>query len=101
MAEASEIQLTQTYGDHGLRFAGPDLLDYTMIFSIKGGTYNRDRLRIDSAYHPCCGTLEVNAGLMKQYKRWRNKLDGCEQHRRDESGEKKIRDIVWGVFQHH
>lgn len=77
------VKLTQTYGDYGLRFAGPDLLDYAMIFEIKGGEFEGERLRIDSSYHPCCGTLEVNAELMKVYKRWRNKLDGCEQHRRD------------------
>ena len=83
MADVSDIQLTQTYGDHGLRFAGPDLLDYTMIFEINGGEYDGECLKIDSSYHPCCGTLEVNAGLMKVYKRWRNKLDGCEQHQRE------------------
>ncbi|MBN2396226.1 MAG: hypothetical protein JXC36_07180, partial [Candidatus Atribacteria bacterium] len=74
---------TQTYGDQGLRFAGPDLLDYVMIFEIKGGEYDGERLKIDSSYHPCCGTLEVNAGLMKVYKRWQNKLDGCKQHQRE------------------
>ena len=37
--------LTQTDGDHGLRFAGPDLLDYTMIFEISGGIYNGERLK--------------------------------------------------------
>lgn len=67
--------LTQTYGDQGLRFAGPDLFDYAMIFDISGGAYDGERLRIESAYHPCCGTLEVNASLFGVYKRYRNKLD--------------------------
>jgi hypothetical protein len=40
------------------------------------------------------GTLEVNAELVKVYKRWRNKLDGCEQHRRDGGGDDEIRDYV-------
>jgi hypothetical protein len=97
MPVSSNIHLTQTYGDHGMRFAGPDLLDYAMIFEIKGGEYDGERLKIDSSYHPCCGTLEVNAGLMKVYKRWQSKLDGCEQHRRDGAGDRKIRDLVWGI----
>jgi len=80
--------LTQTYADHGLRFAGPDLFDYTMIFDISGGVYDGQRLRIESAYHPCCGTLEVNASLFGIYKRWRNKLDGCLQHQRDGGGDR-------------
>ena len=95
--KAQEVKLTQTYGDHGLRFAGPDLLDYTMIFDISGGIYDGDRLKIQSAYHPCCGTLEVNASLFGVYKRWRNKLDGCPQHRRDGGGDRDIRDMVWGL----
>ena len=89
--------LTPTYGDHGLRFAGPDLLDYAMIFTISGGDYDDDRLKIESHYHPCCGTLEVNANLMSIYKRWRNKLDGCNQHRRDENGDPNIRKLVWQI----
>ena len=63
-----DIKLTQTHGDHGLRFSGPDLLDYAMIFDISGGIYDGDRLKIESAYHPCCGTLEVNASLFGIYK---------------------------------
>jgi len=89
--------LTQTYGDHGLRFAGPDLLDYVMIFDISGGLYDGERLRIESAYHPCCGTLEVNASLFGVYKRWNNKLDGCPRHQRDRGGDKSIRNIIWGL----
>jgi hypothetical protein len=52
-------RLTQTNGNHGLRFAGPDLLDYTMIFDNSGVIYDGERLKIESVYHPCCGTLEV------------------------------------------
>ena len=91
------VKLNQTYGDHGLRFAGPDLLDYVMIFLIKGGDFDGERIRVDSHYHPCCGTLEINANLMSVYKRWRNKLDGCKQHQRNDSGERDIRDIVWNI----
>ena len=58
------MKLTQTDGDHGLRFAGPDLLDYTMIFDISGGIFNGQRLKIESAYHPLCDNLEVNASLI-------------------------------------
>jgi len=90
-------KLGQTYGDHGLRFAGPDLLDYVMIFDISGGVYIGDRLRIESAYHPCCGTLEIIASLMKKFKRWSNKLDGCTQHCREEGGDRVIRDLVWDI----
>lgn len=86
------MQLSHFY--NGYHFAGPDLLDYTMIFDISGGIYNGHHLKIDSAYHPCCGTLEVSAGLMKVYKRWRNKLDGCEQHRRDGGGDTLIKKIL-------
>jgi hypothetical protein len=46
------VKQTQTYGNHGLRFAGPDLLDYVMIFLIKGGDFDGERLRVDSHYHP-------------------------------------------------
>jgi hypothetical protein len=42
--------LTQTDGDHGLRFAGPDLLDYTMIFEISGGMYDGGHLKIDEFF---------------------------------------------------
>jgi len=80
------IHLTQTYGDHGLRFASPDLLDYTMIFDNLGGKYDGERIKIESGYHPCCGTLEVNASIFGVYKRWNNKLDGCAQHQRDGGG---------------
>lgn len=38
-----KVQLTQTNGEHGLRFAGPDLLDYDLIFSITGGEYDGKR----------------------------------------------------------
>jgi len=89
--------LTQTYGDHSLRFAGPDLLDYTMIFDISGGIYDGERLKIESAYHPCCGTLVVNASLFGIYKRWRNKLAGCTQHQRDGGGDREIRDFIWSI----
>jgi len=92
-----QISLTQTYGDHSLRFAGPDLLDYAMIFEIKGGDFDGERVRIDSSYHVCCGTLEVNAGLLKVYKRWWNKLDGCKQHQREQGGDRRLRDIVWDI----
>ena len=92
-----ELHLTQTYGDHGLRFAGPDLLDYVMIFDISGGIYDGERLRIESSYHPCCGTLEVNASLFGVYKRWRNKLDGCAQHRREGDGDLILRGLVWKI----
>ncbi|MHA1747241.1 MAG: hypothetical protein ACTSYF_01185 [Promethearchaeota archaeon] len=54
-------------------------------------------MRIESAYHPCCGTLEVNANLMNKYKRWHNMLDGCKQHRRDRGGDRIIRDILRDV----
>jgi len=50
-------RLTQTYGDHGLRSACPDLLDYSMIFDISGGLYDGERLKVDSAYHPCCDNV--------------------------------------------
>ena len=89
------VHLTQTYGDHGMRFAGPDLLDYVMIFDISGGVYHGDRLRIESAYHPCCGTLEVNVSLFGIYKRWSNKLDGCPQHQRDGGGDRELKNFVW------
>jgi len=91
------VKLIQTFGDHGLRFAGTDLLDYTMIFDLKGGDFDGERLRVESAYHPCCGTLEVNASLFDIYNRWSNKLDGCAQHQRDGGGEKSIRNIIWGL----
>jgi len=65
-----------------------------MIFDISGGVYDGHRLKIDSAYHPCCGTLEVNGEFIGIYKRWTNKLDGCFQHKRD--GDKSIRKIIWG-----
>jgi hypothetical protein len=65
-----------------------------MIFDISGGVYNGNHLKIESAYHPCCGTLEVNAGLMKVYKRWRNKLDGCKQHRRDGRGHTLLKKMI-------
>ena len=80
MNENLDVKLTQTFGDHGLRFAGPDLLDYVMIFDIKGGDFDGEWLRIETAYHPCCETLEVNASLSGVYKRWINKLDGGPQH---------------------
>lgn len=89
-----QVSLIQYYGDHGVRFAAPDLLDYHMIFDIKGGDYDGKTLHITSAYHPCCGTLEVNASLASVYKRWRNKLDGCPQHRREAEGDRAIRDMV-------
>ena len=75
-----KVKLTQTDGDHGVRFAGPDLLDYVMIFNITGGEYDGERLRIDSSYHVCCGTLEIQASLFGMYKRWQNKMDGCRQN---------------------
>jgi len=93
----TNIYLIQTFGDHGLRFAGPDLLDYVMIFDVNAGIFDSDRLRIESSYHLCCGTLEINANLMNKYKRWKNRLDGCKQHRRDGGGDRTIRDIVWDI----
>lgn len=92
-----KVSLTQTYGDYGIRFAGPDLIDYEMIFEISGGDYDGKRIRIGSSYHVCCGTSEVEASLFGAYKRWRNKLDGCKQHQREEGGERELRDIVWNV----
>ena len=80
-----------------MRFAGPDLLDYVMIFDISGGVYHGDRLRIESSYHPCCGTLEINANLMNTYKRWQNKLDGCKQHRRSGEGDRRLREYIWDI----
>jgi len=68
-----------------------------MIFDISGGIYDGERLKIESAYHPCCGTLEVNASLFGVYKRWNNKLDGCPSHQRDRGGDKSIRNIIWGL----
>jgi hypothetical protein len=47
-----------------------------MIFEIQGGLYEGKRLKIESVYHPFCGTLEVNASLFKIYKRWENNLNG-------------------------
>lgn len=97
MSNLPEVHLIQTYGDHGIRFAGPNLLDYTMILDIHGGPYDGERLKIESAYHPCCGTLEVNATLFSIYKRWLNKLDGCSHHQREGGGDKSIRNIIWGI----
>ena len=91
------VQLTQTYGEHGLRFAGPDLLDYDMIFAITGGEYDGKRINITSSYHVCCGTLEIEASLFEIYKRWWSKLDGCVQHQCEEKGERGLRDIVWNA----
>jgi len=68
-----------------------------MIFEISGGIYEGARLKIESAYHPCCGTLEVNASLFGIYKRRGNKLNGCPQHQRDGGGDRGIRDFVWGL----
>jgi hypothetical protein len=34
---------------------------------------------------------------MTVYARWRNKLDGCAQHRREAGGDTVIRDLVWGM----
>ena len=92
------IKIVQTYGDHGVRFAAPDLLDYAMIFKITGGEYDGERIRVDSSYHVCCGTLEVQASLFGIYKRWQNKMDGCQQHRREGGGERGMRDIVWDLY---
>ena len=96
--EIGAVGLIQTGGEHGLRFAGPDLLDCVMMFKIEGGQYDGERLKVSSHYHPCCGTLEVNANLLMVYKRWRNKLDGCAQHRREGGGDAVIRDLVWGII---
>jgi len=90
-ASLSVIEFNQIYGDHGVRFAGPDLLDYVMVFMIAGSEFDEDRLRVESSYHICCGTLEINASFISVYKRWNNKLDGCKRHRRDEGGDIKIR----------
>jgi hypothetical protein len=65
-----------------------------MIFKITGGPYHGKHLRVDSAYHVCCGTLEVSAGLISIYKRWQNKLAGCPQHRRQGGGDRAIRGLV-------
>jgi len=98
MPDISNNHLTQTYGDHGLRFAGPDLLDYFMIFEIHGGLYDGERLKIESAFHPCCGTLEVNASLMRIYKRWENNLDGCRKHTRDGGGDNVLKNLVFNLL---
>jgi hypothetical protein len=97
-SQPPQTTLTQTLGDHGIRFAGPDLLDYQMNFNIHGGEYDGHRLFIYSYYHPCCGTLEVNASLADLYVRWRNKLDGCKMHTRDQEGDKILRDLVCNLM---
>ena len=94
MPHTHETKLKLTHGDHGLRFAGPDLLDDYMIFEITGGLYHGHRIRIDSSYHPCCGTLEISASLFNIYKHWHNKLDGCRQHTREGGGDKELRRLV-------
>ena len=45
MNENLDVKLTQTYGDHGRRFAGPDLLDYNMIFKFLGSEYDGQQLK--------------------------------------------------------
>ena len=97
--DTTTAKLIQTDGEHDLRFAGPDLLDYVMMFKIEGGQCDGERLKVSSHYHPCCGTLEVNANLMTVYKRWRNKLDGCVQHRREGGGDVVIREIIWNLLE--
>ena len=99
MSQTSQekVLLTQTNGEQGVRFAGPDLLDYDMIFSITGGEYDGKRISIKSSYHVCCGTLEIEASLFGVYKRWWSKLDGCSQHQCEEKGERGLRDIVWSA----
>jgi hypothetical protein len=92
-----KAKLIQTYGDRDIRFAAPDLLDYSMIFKIVGGEHDGERLKVESSYHICCGTLEILATLFSDYKRWQNKMDGCPQHRREADGEKWIRDIIWDL----
>jgi len=69
-----------------------------MIFKLSGGLYDADRFIIETAYHPCCGTLEVNASLFGVHKRWNNKLDGCPRHQRDGGGDCDIRDFMRGIF---
>jgi len=69
-----------------------------MIFDISGGIFDGERLKIESAYHPCCGALEVNASLFDIYKRWSNKLDGCSQHQREGRGDRDIKDLVWNLI---
>ncbi|MEA3327039.1 MAG: hypothetical protein U9R53_06985 [Chloroflexota bacterium] len=97
MIGLTELKLTQTYSGYGLHFAGPDLLDYVMIFYISGGVYHGDRLRIESSYHLCCGTLEINTNLMNTYKRWHNKLYGCRQHRREGGGYLELQNLIWNL----
>ena len=70
----------------------------TLIFESTGGEFDGERLQVDSSYHVCCGTLEINAGLIAVYKRWRNKQDGCERHRRDGGGDQKIRVLIWDRY---
>ena len=94
MNEEAMVKFSLTYGDHGVRFAGPDLLDYVMILKIEGDQFDGERIRVKSSYHPCCGTLDVTAGLMGIYMLWRNKLDGCEQHRREGMGERLIGRLI-------
>ncbi len=98
MIDEDNESLRLTYGEFGIRFAGPDLLDYAMIFEIIGGDFLGDRLRVDSAFHPCCGTLEINASLFGVYKRWHNKLDGCKQHQRVDDGERRLRGLIRNVL---
>ena len=99
MSEEAKTRLVLTYGEHGVRFAGPDLLDYAMIFDIEGGEFDGDRLRIESAFHPCCGTLGFSVSTMSVYRKWWNKLDGCEQHQRDASGDDDLKRLVWGLVE--
>ena len=70
---------------------------YSMILKIIGGENDSERLKVESSYLICCGTLEVLATLFSDYKRWRNKIDGCPQHLREGGGEKWIRDFVWAL----
>jgi len=45
--------LTQIYSNYGLRFAGPNLLDYNMIFNISCCIFEGEHLNIKSDYNPC------------------------------------------------
>ncbi len=89
------IVLEMTVGDQGIRFAGPDLLDYHLVFNITGGLYDGERLLVDSSYHVCCGTLEVITRLLGKYARWQNKMDGCSRHRSEGGGDNLIKDLIW------
>ncbi len=72
-----EPRLSILFARHGIRFAGPDLLDYSMGFHITDGPYDDHQLNVASAYFPCCGTLDLRANLIKKYDSLQNKPYIC------------------------